>query len=138
MLRAFIHRDSNAFVLRGSACIEQLLYQICALELSHVPGKAGQDDQVKSVLTSSLSYGPQLQYLFPLICRANELAPLSEKLIANLITIKRRRDVIAHKGRLEDKNNNPINLSDNEFFDYGATFSSVYGLLLQLYRTINT
>jgi hypothetical protein len=138
MLRAFIRRDSNAFILRGSACIEQLLYQICASELSHVPGKASKDDIVKSVLTNSLSYSPQLQYLFPLICKANKLAPLTEKLIASLLTIKKRRDVIAHKGRLEDKNNNPINLSEKEFFDYAATFSSVYGLLLQLHRTINT
>jgi hypothetical protein len=138
MLRAFIRRDSNAFILRGSACIEQLLYQICASELSHVPGKASKGDVVKSVLTNSLSYSPQLQYLFPLICKANKLAPLTEKLIANLLTIKKRRDVIAHKGRLEDKNNNPISLFEKEFFDYAATFSSVYGLLLQLHRTINT
>ncbi|OXX38084.1 hypothetical protein B9J90_04575 [Vibrio sp. V09_P4A23P171] len=138
MLKAFIRRDSNGFVLRGSACVEQLLIQICTLELSNVPGKASSADKVSNVLTTSLSYSPQLQYLLPLICKANDLQPLSEILIGKLLTIKRRRDVIAHKGRLEDKNGNSINLTENEFFDYAATFSSVYGLLLQLRRKINT
>ena len=134
LLQAFVKREPNEFIMKGSTAIEQLLLQVCSIELEKVPGRASNQSRVSEVLTGSLSYSPQLQYLLPLISKGNNIPPLCVELITTLLTIKKHRDKIAHNGQLVDKNGRPITFNESEFCSFASTFTIAYALLHMIKR----
>ena len=93
----FIDNNQIEFIMNCNRAIEIIVYEICLKEFK----KTGKEEDVKNFLKSGVTYGCQIKYLINLIFKSNNLVQIDKSILNKAVTIKNKRDNIAHEGKLK-------------------------------------
>ncbi|OBT20922.1 hypothetical protein A9266_12915 [Vibrio tasmaniensis] len=135
MMKGFVHRDQNLFIMGGNRSVEENLLQLCMLALTpsrdEFVGKPKEHEkETRNFLISSATYSHQLKFLLRLICQSYNIPAISREILKDIDRVRGYRNEIAHRGKLN------FVLEESDFLHLASSITAVYSLLHLMKSTV--